>query len=66
MFLLRYLREAIKWLIPRLAVTFAITFGVEWGGLFHDELGWVKGITSWLVIWASIEYYRWHKNIYEK
>ena len=65
MFLFRCLWKVTKWSAPRLAVIAAIGFAVTWGGLFHEDFYLVKGLTSWAVIWSSIDYYRWHLNTYE-
>lgn len=63
--LVMFLWRVAWWLLPRTAVILAIWFAVTFGGLFHQEFGWINGIASWVVIWIAIDYYKWHTTRYE-
>ena len=60
-FVLACIWAGIKWLVPTVVVILAIGFGVEWGGLYHREFEYIKGLTSWTVIWVAIDFYCWAK-----
>lgn len=63
--LVMFFLRALWWLLPRMAVILAIGVGVEWGGMFHQPWRWLEGIASWALVWAAIDYYKWHTNRYE-
>lgn len=63
--LVMFFCHCIWWLLPRLAVIFSIAFVGAWGSMFHQPWDWFKGIISWTVVWAAINYYKWHTNRYD-